>query len=440
MKPERGRTISSKMNTMKRNICLFLILNFLVVNLTAKEKDTLSIQEMHEDIEFYYSTIKQVHPRLYARYSASEFDSLYNEIKNKCNRALSTTEFGYILDEFNGFTDGHTHLLRRNFPNQLFPWVNCMDGKVYLKNDVLISIEGIDAMDLQRKISSTISWEANPQKRISEFNFTLSDILANYYKLKAPFKYQLMDGEKGKVKDTLIHAISREEWSLNNNPSRHPTYHKAMLHRAFYEQESIAVLYYNTSKISEIPQKKFIQAIDDFFTEVKQKEITSLFIDVSQNEGGSDEVHKYILRHLKYGGFQAKMIKTGKKEFVWKIKRKRDTFETKRKKDRFEGEVFVIMGPRTYSAGNDFCEIIKILKAGVLVGEPSGQYSPYSANFISGTLPNSLFEYACATTYIEFSPPISPESGFLQPDIAYPLTKPLELEDFKEIVHISRHR
>ncbi|MEA4915993.1 MAG: S41 family peptidase [Proteiniphilum sp.] len=434
---------------------------------------------MHEDIEFYYSTIKQVHPRLFARYSASEFDSLYNEIKNKCNRALSTAEFRYILDEFNGFTDGHTQVIMGwRFSDQIFPWVNCIDDKVFLKNDVLISIEGIDAMDLQRKISSTISWEENPQGRMHKFNFTLNGILADYYKLKAPFKCQLMDGEKGEVKDTLIHAISGEEWSLNNNPSRHPTYHKAILQPIIYEEESIAVLYYNTSDIREIPQKIFIKAIDDFFNEVNQKGITSLFIDVSQNGGGSDLIHHYILKHLKYEAYQSKTIRYSTKEGASKLysfvetllshydkddKNQKDSYirmkkalknvkkmikrgkverahKTKRKKDGFEGEVFVIMGPGTYSAGNDFCETIKLSKAGVLVGEPSGQYSPYSADCILGALPNSKFEYACATKYTESFPPVSPESGFLQPDIPYPLTKPLELEDFKEIIRISRHR
>ncbi len=474
---EDAITSSRKMNTMKRNIFLFLMLNFLVVNVTAKEKDTLSIQEMHEDIEFYYSTIKQVHPRLYARYSASEFDSLYNEIKNKCNRPLSIIQFSYILDEFNGFTDGHTQVIIRNFPDQLFPWVHCMDDKVYLKNDMLISIEGIDALDLQRRISSTISWEANPQERKREFNFKLSEILANYYRLKAPFKCQLMDAQQGEVKDTLIQAMSGQEWSLNSNPGRHPTYHKAILQPVIYEEESIAVLYYNTSDIRKIPQKIFIKAIDDFFTEVNQKEITSLFIDVSQNGGGSDLVHDYILKHLKYEAYQSKTIRYTTKEGASRLysfaetllshydkddKNQKEAYRNmknamkkvkkmikkgkiervhkeKRKKEGFEGEVFVVMGPGTYSAGNDFCETIKLSKAGVLVGEPSGQYSPYSADCILGALPNSKFEYACAAKYTESFPPISPESGFLQPDIAYPLTKPLELEDFKEIIRISHH-
>lgn len=461
---------------MRRNICLFLMLNLLFMNLMSKEKDTLSIQEMNEDIEFYYSTIKKVHPRLFSHYSSSEFDSLYYEIKNRFNRPLPIIEFGYILDEINGFTDGHTQVIMGwNFPDQLFPWVHYMNNKVYLKNDVLISIQGIDAMDLQRRILSTISWEVNPQKRISVFNFKLSEILANYYNLKSPFKCQLMDSEKREIKDTLIHAMSGQEWSLNSNPYWHPTYHKAKLHDVFYEEESIAVLYYNTSDIREIPQKIFIKAIDDFFTEVKQKEITSLFIDVSQNGGGSDLVHDYILKHLKHEAYQSKTIQYSTKEGADRLysfletlllhydkhdKNQKDSYigmkkamknvkkmikkgklervhKTKRKKEGFEGQIFVIMGPGTYSAGNDFCETIKLSKAGVLVGEPSGQYSPYSANCILGTLPNSMFEYACATTYTESFPPISPESGFLQPDIPYPLTKPLELNDFKEIIRIS---
>lgn len=473
-----GQNIPFKKSTMKRYICVFSILILLAANLMAKGKDTLSIQDMHEDIEFYYSTIKKVHPRLNARYSVAEFDSLYYAIKNKCNRSLSTTEFGYILDEFNGFTDGHTQIIVEwNPPNHPFPWVHCIGDKVYLKNDVLISIEGIDAMDLQHRISSTISWEVNLQVRERELNFKLSNMLENYYKLKAPFKCQLMDGQKGEVKDTLLHAISGKEWSLNSNPAYHPTYHKAMLHHAFYEEESIAILYYNTSDIRRIPQKEFIQAIDNFFIKLKQKEITTLFIDVSQNGGGSDLVHKNIFKHLRNEAYQSKTIRYSTKEGAVRLysflethlshydkndknqkkfyigikksmkntkklikKRKIErVHKIKRKKDGFKGEVFVIMGSRTYSAGNDFCESIKLRKAGLLVGEPSGQYSPYSADCVLGTLPNSMFKYACATSHVESFPPVSPESSFLQPDISYPLTKPLGLKDFKEIIRISHH-
>ena len=103
-----------------------------------------------------------------------------------------------------------------------------------------------------------------------------------------------------------------------------------------------------------------------------------------------------------------------------------------------EGKEFIIMGKNTYSAAYDFCEQAKWSKVGELVGEEPGQRSPYAGNAKEDRLPNSKIAFRYATATYEWTVPDLPKKdGFLQPDIPYDLSMPLEMKDYKEIIRLS---
>ena len=216
-----------------------------------------------------------------------------------------------------------------------------------------------------------------------------------------------------------------------------------------------------------------------FFEQIKQQKMKYLFIDVSQNGGGSDNAHKYFFRSLKtkpykYTNYKMETLKGGLKrnEFyclmetncktkeylpinkhkelnnsnirlektIKKLQKKGELKETckfKGNETGFDGKVFIIMGNNTYSAAYDFCEQAKWHKAGLLVGEESGQYSPYAGNVCLDKLPNSGIDFGFATTYFWTVPDLPKRDGFLQPDIPYDLSMPLEMKDYKEIIRLS---
>jgi len=95
------------------------------------------------------------------------------------------------------------------------------------------------------------------------------------------------------------------------------------------------------------------------------------------------------------------------------------------------------MGNNTYSAAYNFCEQAKWNKSGLLVGEESGQRSPFAGNATDDKLPNSKIVFRFAATYDWTEPSLPNKDGFLQPDIPYDLSKPLELNDYKKIIHLS---
>lgn len=73
---------------------------------------TLSVKEMHEDVEYYFTTLKNENSDLYAKYSLLQFDSIQKDILTHINTDMSVLDFNRILLTLNQYTDGHTGINR----------------------------------------------------------------------------------------------------------------------------------------------------------------------------------------------------------------------------------------------------------------------------------------------------------------------------------------
>ena len=217
--------------------------------------------------------------------------------------------------------------------------------------------------------------------------------------------------------------------------------------------------------------KRYKEYVDTFFDELKSKGIKTLFIDVTHNGGGSDGNNSVIINHLKADAFTSKVRMTGKRagieeylksDLVKKFFNENETtknywLETfgnpimekgvavleesaPARESGYEGNVFVIMGNRTYSAGADFCLSIKAFKAATLVGEKAGQYYPICGNAIRGTLPNSKVMYQIPSTEAFYEPETLFEDGYICPDISYPLKEEMGVEDYKGILELENSK
>ena len=452
----------------------------------------LPVSEMHEKIDRYLSFLRSAHPNLYAHYDAWQFDALAQELKEQTSEPLLTSQFRWVLARFNGLTDGHTNVFtshRRR--QQFFPWITSQEGQVFLGDYILMDIGGIDAYKIYNEVTAFVSWETNPANKLRSINASFFLYIRDFYQQRPPFNGRLLCQRTGTYRSTRIRSISREEWRRRARPSFNPLYHSGNVNFKIYEEASIAVLFYNTSFLSEQNAPFFVREVSRFFEEVEKKDIQTIFIDVSQNGGGSDGVHTFIYRHLRWEPFVLEMTVTAsergatafaqilpdnientdmlgcavmeqKKEELYEFIPRYMKFsginemsenllksgkasiriEMKRKDNGFDGDVFVIMGPGTYSAADSFCLVMLLGQRAMLVGEPSGQRNPFSGNVHSWTLGSRIF-FRAPTTHTSFNnlPSwVNLENGFLQPCIPFPLTRPLELEDYKRIIELARER
>lgn len=131
------------------------------------------------------------------------------------------------------------------------------------------------------------------------------------------------------------------------------------------EQKSLAVL--TLSKC--VYNKIYIDCVEDMFTEVKQKNIKNVAVDLRGNGGGNSLVGNEFVKYL-----PAESYFDGPFDWRWGF----ITFhgngmeiKNERYKDlTFEGDVYILTDNESFSAAKDFAMLIQDNNLGKVVGEP----------------------------------------------------------------------
>lgn len=425
---------------------------------------------MCEDISYFFSKLRTVHPLLYQRYDSASFVELEKNMKEACATPKTPREFEYILLKAQRFLDGHTGFfvkeLYKSIPKERFPAVRFLSDKMLLDKDTLLQIGDVPCSQLSLALDSMVSWEYSVKLRDRKKNDLLNVLLYNKFNMSYPYPC-VVTKPRGERVDTLIRDIestSRFYDYLNRVVSdRH---YQRPFDSAYYRSESIAVLYYNTSDFlnNKKGEEAFARFIDVFFEKVERYNIQTLFIDVTQNGGGSDGAHKAIFARLNRKDTRFESHLSGKREGVKAFCKYREklsggrewvetmgkpilkdgivslTYQQDSQTDQFGGDVFILVGDKTYSAAFDFCAWCKRSKSGILVGEELGQHFPFCGNVVAYTLPHYKISFWIPSTLYWETPALPLKDGYLQPDIPYLLEHPLKLEDFKMIREMGRNR
>ncbi|WP_418544046.1 S41 family peptidase [Parabacteroides goldsteinii] len=443
-----------------RNLIISILMWLSFIGCSDKD-GLLSPAEMKEDIRFYFHMIRDIHPDPYQRYDSLTFVRLEAEMIESCSEPMAREDFGFRLMKTRKFLDGHVGVFDFFSPpgRYHFPSVEFQGNLMLLGNDTLLAVRDSFASYTALDVDSMIPWDQPSKIRNENMNLLLNLLLSPANKSTMTYTGVLKTANG--TRDTLICVDTRR---VKKNPIYTQPYSSKV-----YPEDSIAVLYYNSCMIyGEEDVKRYKEYVDTFFDELKSKGIKTLFIDVTHNGGGSDGNNSVIINHLKADAFTSKVRMTGKKagveEFINSDLIKKFFNENQEEKNYwmetfgnpimekgvafleeytpgresgYDGNVFVIMGNRTYSAGADFCLTIKLSNAAILVGEKAGQYYPICGNVIKGTLPNSKIIYQVPSTEGFHEPETLFEDGYICPDISYPLKEEMGVEDYKEILSFS---
>lgn len=435
----------------------------------------LTTKSIKSDIAYFHKTLIDLHPNLYQQYSKGTIDSVFVALEAQCSAKMTKNEFLFALNKTNKYYDGHTEIepfpSPKSLPAGYFPDVKFIGDEIFIGNDRICYIAGIPAQDILRDLDNMVSWEGSGILRNNQKNYIFTKFLLQSYKINAPYDCRI-ESDGGFIRDKLFDLISQTEMMTNVYPAYSKDYHHAPLHSRFLKEDSIAILYYNSSDLDTPPpsgfenmEAFFMDYLSTFYNDMKTEGSKYLFIDVSQNRGGTDKAHEYVKQGLKYDSYNIQqkvyvnkealqvlnsagklndpemlkyvsdiIVRAGEKCILEEI----ETIEGKA--FGFEGMVFIVMGTDTYSAGYDFCEEAARNRMGVLVGQEPGQFSPYSANSFLFRMPHSKIEFCCPATFIRSEPSVVDHTGFLKPHIPYPMDHPLELEDFKRIIKMYSKR
>ncbi|RHR41833.1 hypothetical protein DWX23_04570 [Parabacteroides sp. AF18-52] len=428
---------------------LVFIYVLLIICTSCNDRNSLlSVEEMNDDINYYFSLLRTIHPDLYQEYDSVFFDDLELKIKKNCSIPLSFSEFEIQLFKMHKFLDSHTGLHELNIPSSIdkyhFPKVLFMsDSIILLNHDTLISIDGIPASLLALEVDSMVSTMYLPEIANNLKNRYMNILLGSKPSSFSAYGCSLL-GKYG-VYDSVI--------DVDTASLIHPL---LMPYDSLFIGDSIAVFQYNSSMLLTGDQRnKFQLFLDSFFRKLNASQINELLIDVSTNKGGSDLANELVFSYLSRDSCMIVMKRVAKAEGIKKIMKSEfynkrfdsklelikgngflmDTIYVSPQKNKFfEGDVCIIMGNNTFSAAATFCYMAKVCNMAVLIGDISGQYFPFCGSCIWDILPNSKIKIQIPIIKDYYANINCFENGFLEPDIRYPLTPKLDVENYKQIV------
>ena len=434
---------------------LWCICCILVLVCSCKERP-YSIAE--EDVRYFFETIRKVHPDPYLFLSQAAFDSLEQAVLADCKNLYRASDLNLRLMQCNHYFDGHTFCGIRygvgkafRFPMQVYG----RDSVVWLPTgERVVGIDTFPIGDYLQQVRCMLPHDMHPKSR-NEYAVQS----AYFYLLNAgefPTFVELADGEKVRkvsytraemaVLDTLLPGESCS-W------------------RAYYCQDSMAVLEFNTC-MGDIAAWQ--ELVHEFFDQVEKKGIRHVFVDVRRNGGGNSVFSWIFCNKLKYSGKslvnRRKVTVKGVKDFnklnnslqedkegycfdsllLGNVRRygffKWEVDYWLPNKSGYDGNLYVVQGHRTYSAGSFVCFGAKGMYGHtVLVGGECGQSMPMFGNRVQYALPNTGIPFYVGTTKNEYLGDFRMKGGFLQPDVPFEFQRQdtILTEELRQIVQLS---
>lgn len=191
----------------------------------------------------------------------------------------------------------------------------------------------------------------------------------------------------GEIKTTTLQADTIKDIVCPSPFSRPNKYLKLT-----YEQNNVAVLSIKTffNGFLEQTGEDFSKFLDSAFTDIKNKKVTKLLIDIRGNQGGNDGNGELLYAYLTSKPFiYYESQETMSEKFA--VKDHPNLALQQPKPNNYEGKLYVLADGRSFSASAEFSSIVKTNNRGKFIGEVcgGGYYGNTSGDEAFVMLPNS---------------------------------------------------
>jgi hypothetical protein len=410
-------------------LVIFVIFNCYAISYAQSNEDEVSIfsiEEVHEDLDYWEQKLIKKNPLLYYYSSKEEINQGFKDIRKELNHSMSAVEFLNIVSlMLHTIQDGHCSL----HPSEEYI-------ELITQNEKLLAIEVLVANNqlfLQKNLSSNVllppigaeilSINGQPVEQIiqSTLNklpndgnspFAIASLNENfryYYHVFQGFNdsYTLSFLVDGRMEDYIIKG-------MNLKSIRTRSGYKEADCVAFWIADSAQTAYlaintFDKTAIQKDCELKFKKEIDRIFTELKTFKPQNLVIDVRQNDGGNPTYVKYLLKQLMLSNFTVNeecYVVKKKHATVFEDRVKRKWYpgyalgSSKAKSNAYQGNVFVLISGYTFSAGVDLANTIQKHHRGILLGEESGGNPNIMGGYFlktSWNLPNTGIQASIST-------------------------------------------
>ena len=379
---------------------LFLLIT-VAINAQNATKTTYEVAELKTDVEFFFSELEKVHPNLYYYYPKDSVLQAKETIIRQLVAPMHRDDFAKLVElNSNRFFDGHTGLKwyfgwggtvgldRISDTARLFPpkKISVDRGILYTGEGThkILSINGRKADEIVAIMRNIL--EAGKHNYIKDC--TIEDNFSTYY--------YLLFGDSKQFKLTIEQdkKITQTEWQGVTKKEVYNAITKATTHFDLIIREDIALLTVNT--FDGMLLEEFQTFLDSSIKQIKQENVKFLFIDVSENGGGSDENVSLLLDYLYpadyYFLYGYAETENGTEGGEWERHNEVDS--------PYLGKLFILQSYKTFSAAMDFSSAIKTSNRGIVIGEMTADPA-YSFSNIKGRniMPNTGLYFACASGF-----------------------------------------
>jgi len=387
---------------------------------------TFTAKELQEDIDYLFKEYEEIHPNLYAYVDESEVKYDIEELKSQITGPMNLKDFSKALNPVvANIKDGHTRVKIETYIKGHFndnrgtkgvyylPFtVSCRDQKIYIDDSLeayipvgveILSINGVSRDEIYKE---TI-------KHMPGFNPAFNEVKLEG---KFPMYYWL---EFGSAKEYEIIYLCDGENIATTVPSY--TYRQYADLQYVVSQDKSDDFWYkieNDTCYLEFNVFSDYNLFDSFlvkmFTEIEEKGVENLVIDIRKNGGGNSMLGNLLFSYIYEDGFR--MWSRCEVKISEQLRSQRDyadyhtgnigevlnfdsEFYRTAIEHPFDGNVFVLIGRRSFSSASDFAALVKDNNAGVLIGEKTGGLVSNYGDFVSIKLPNTGIKASSSFRY-----------------------------------------
>ena len=424
-------------------------------------------KQMKNDINFFFKFVSKSHPNMYAFVSKDSMKIRKKELYNNCSEPMSVKEFHNQIVQLNGMFDEHTGI-PFNFDQYVsaklvFPTDIKVVGKELFINkndsyDKVLTINNQCVDDIFAVLSAIYHKKSVNAQSVDLLLSTVFPVLLYHLTdCRSPFTLRVEDVD-GNESEYTVQGTTDDDFNRNET-----LFADSLRDFRSYPVDSIAIIEYNSCTDSD----GFSDWISEVFTKISDDNIQHLFIDISRNGGGETLANNYIFDKIvhkeihitaqikvnfsKYfikkntgiGNVYPKILRPPLRAYVY-LKYGKNYKTTNVEKypansDGYKGNIYLIQGPRTYSAAVDMSAWFKYSGIGSIIGEETGGPGASYSSALNNRLPNSKLHIRSASNYVKY-PGGKVDRGIL-PDIPIELDyskKGYELDDLKRFLAIIK--
>jgi len=319
-----------KITILKNNYSLlFFILLLASCSSVRKHNEQrtscISVEELKKDVDFTYTKLKEMHPRLYWYISKEKLDHQFDSLKKTIHEPLTPIQFYFKLQPvIANIREGHLALRipRRKLTRREIKSLDARKGMFsrfgyFVQDDHLYIVENKDSIEDIKPGTEVLSINNIPaseyvkkyRRLISSdgFNTTfqpyfLKDIFFNFYTAENGFmnSAKIETLYEGRIKTVTLQREIKSEKDLQENKAQEKRTSEKKLNDyvaftntynrnfKFLDQDS-TVAYIKVKSFSGDYSRKFYK---ESFEKIKNSKSDYLIIDVRDNYGGAlDEIN-----------------------------------------------------------------------------------------------------------------------------------------------------